>query len=282
LVLSALVAGCGGGDPPVPTDPVLDRHSRAGHVAISLDQPAEAIRQYGEALARARARDDPALIGDLAFNLAVTQVRAGQPEAALRTVREASAELMRRHAAVPAALQLAGAIALYRAGRLPEADAAAFVVESDPDRDIAMRAAFLRGLIADENGDVVGLRGALARLAAVREPEGLADQRELSARLALRERDPRRARAEAERAAELRRELFDYRALARCLALGARAAEETGDAAAAADFYLRAGRSAAAQGEKTSARRWLSRAIALGRDPVLASTARAALSGLDK
>src|SRR5205814_5108776 len=129
--------------------------------------------------------------------------------------RETSAELRRRQATVPSVLQLAGAIALYRLGRLPEADAAATAIEADSDRDIAMRAAFLRGMIADDNGDASGMRTALTKLAAAQEPEGLADQHELSARVALRERDPRRARAEAEQAANLRRELLDYRGLAR-------------------------------------------------------------------
>ena len=180
------------------------------------------------------------------------------------------------------ALRLAGSIALYRLGRLPEADTAAAAVEAEADRDVAMRAAFLRGLIADENDDVVGLRRASAQLAAAQAPEGLADQSELAARIALRERDPRRARAEAERAAVLRRDLLDYRALARCLALAARAAEEVGDSAVAADLYLRAGRSAAGQGEKTSSQKWLSRAIALSSDATLTSAARAALAGSDK
>jgi hypothetical protein len=282
-MLPALLGGCGGGDgPPVPTDPVLERHFRAGHAAIGLDQPAQAIRHYSEALARARARDDAAAIGDLAFNLVVTQERAGQPEIALRTFREVSAELARRNATIPPALRLAGAIALYRLGRLPQADAAAAAVEPGSDPEIAMRAAFLRGLVADENGDAAGLRRAFARLAAAKAPEGLGDQSELAARIALRERDPRRARAEAERAAALRRDLLDYRALARCLALAARAAEETGDPAAAADLYLRAGRSATAQGEKPSAREWLSRAIALSRDAALSSEARAALAGTNQ
>jgi len=278
LILSTLVVGCGGGDRPVPIDPVLERHSRAGHAAISLDQPAQAIRQYSEALAR----DDAAAIGNLAFNLAVAQMQAGQSEAALLTFRDTSTELTRRHETVPAALQLAGATALYRLGRLPEADAAAAPIEAASDRDTAMRAVFLRGLIADDNGDAVRLRAAAARLAVAQEPEGLADQHELAARLALRDRDPGRARAEAERAATLRRELLDYRALARCLALAARAAEQNKDIAAAADLYLRAGRSAAAQGEKGWARQWLLRAISLGQDAAFSAEARASLAAIDK
>jgi hypothetical protein len=79
-------------------------------------------------------------------------------------------------------------------------------------------------LIADDRADMAGLQAAWARIAGAREPEHQGDAAELAARLALRQGDPARARAEAERAADIRRTLLDYRSLARSLALAARAA----------------------------------------------------------
>ena len=45
-----------------------------------------------------------------------------------------------------------------------------------------------------------------------------------------------------------------------------------------ADLYLRAGRTAAAQGDAVAAKRWLGAAIALSRDPMLTQAARSLLA----
>jgi tetratricopeptide (TPR) repeat protein len=172
------------------------------------------------------------------------------------------------------------AVAAYRSGQPALADALAARVEDAPDRDAAARAAFLRGLIADDTGNAAGLRAALERLAHAQGPESEADTAELSARMSLRDGDTSRARTQAERAAELRRDLLDYRALARCLALAGKAAAQAGDSRAASRLYLRAGHSAAEQGDKPVATNWLNQAIALSRDPQLTQAARDALGAL--
>lgn len=254
----------------------MEQHAAAGQVALALEKPQQAVKQFSDGLARARERDDAAAIGDLAFNLAVAELRAEQPDAALETARDAEAELARRRITPGAELRLAEAIALYRAGQAEAADRVSAQVESAADGETGARAAFLRGLIADETGNIAGLRSALGRIAAATGAEHQADAAELTARLSLREGDARRARAEAERAADLRREVVDYRAMARCLALAGRAAAMLGDGAAA-DLYLRAGRTAAARGDKASAQRWLTEAVALSRDPVMTQTARSLL-----
>src|SRR5204862_4344938 len=169
---------------------------------------------------------------------------------------------------------------LCRTGQPAAAEAVAARIEAANDA-ISARAACLRGLIADERADVTGLQAALDRIAGSRESEQQADAAELAARLALRRGDTVRARAEAERAADVRRILLDYRALARSLALAARAAALAGDGPAGADLYLRAGRGAAAQDDKPSAKRWLHQAIDLSHDPTLTRSARAALTDLD-
>jgi tetratricopeptide (TPR) repeat protein len=278
---AALLGSCGGSsEPRAPIDPVLERQTTAGQTALALDRPNEAVRQFGDALARARERDDAAAIGDLGFDLAVAQLQAGEPAAALATARATAAELTRRAVPPPVTLQLAEAIALYRTAQAPAADEAAARVEQGGDASAAARAAFLRGLIADDRGDSAGLQAAQARVAAAKGPEHATDATELAARFALRTGDLSRARVAAEQAAAMRRELLDYRGLARCLALAASAAERAGDRPAAADLYFRAGRSAAARGEGTLARDWLERAIVLSHDPVLTAAARAGVASL--
>ena len=258
----------------------MERHANAGQAALSLERPQQAVAQFRDALTRARERDDATAISDFGFDLAVAELQVGQPDAALKTVSETEAELTRRGITPLPALQLAEAVALYRTGQSVQADVLAARVEGTTDREAAARASFLRGLIADDAGNDAGLRAAGQKIAAAPGPEHEADVDELSARLALRERDFPRARAEAEKAANLRRDLLDYRSLARSLALEARAAELAGDAAIAADLYLRAGRSAAAQGDIVAAKRWLNESIGLSRDPALSRAARFALTTL--
>lgn len=259
----------------------MERHSEAGQLALSLERPQQAVAQYQAALARARERDDAGAIADFGFDLAVAELQANQPDAALQSASETEAELIRRGSTLPPALQLAQAIALYRSGEPQAADRLAAQVETAGDRDTAARAAFLRGLIADNGGNVGALRVALSRITSVAGAEHEADADELSARLDLRNGDARRASAEAERVVERRRQLLDYRSMARGLALAAQAAEQAGDTALAADLYFRAGRSATADGERTEAKHWLALAITLSRDPVLTRAARSVLATAD-
>jgi hypothetical protein len=180
----------------------------------------------------------------------------------LADARRTRAEFERRGAEPFPALQLAEATALYRTGAVAEADRAAQPIQRAADTDAAARATFLRGLIADERGDEAGLSAAVDRLSGAKTQALEADFAELAARLALRRSDPVRARQQAARAAELRQQTLDYRGLARALAIEGVAAERAGDDAAA-DLFLRAGRSAAAQGDKADARKWLRRATSL-------------------
>src|SRR5690242_12827315 len=131
----------------------IERYGYAGQAALTLEHPRQAVEQFQRALARAHERDDAEAIGDFGFNLAVAQLHAGQPEAALITAREIEAELMRRSnnpgGATLAVLRLAEAIALYRTDQLAAADAVATQIETGSDA-VSARAAFLRGLIADD------------------------------------------------------------------------------------------------------------------------------------
>lgn len=125
-------------------------------------------------------------------------------------------------------MKLVEAIALYRIGALTVADATAIQVEGGGEAKASARASFLRALIADDR-DTAGLERELSAIVVTLGPEQQADAAELSARIALRQGDVVRARAEALRASDLRRDLLDYHSLAGSLALAARAAEPADD-----------------------------------------------------
>ncbi|HEV2548286.1 MAG TPA: hypothetical protein VGU20_13185 [Stellaceae bacterium] len=282
LVLAALAA-CGGGAPPsaTPVDETLQRETQAGRLAYELERSDEAVARYRAALTRAQERDDLGAIGDLGYNLSVAELRDNHPDRALADARQTRAELERRGAKPSPALLLAEATALYRLGAAADAEGIAARVAGDSDRDAAARATFLRGLIADEHGNAQGLAAALAALGAPATPSLQADAAELSARLALRRNDLTSAREEATRAAALRRDSLDYRGMARTLALAGEAARLSGDNAGAADLFLRAGRSALAQGDKPSARTWLQQSTALAPKSIVAAAASDLLHQLD-
>jgi hypothetical protein len=275
-------------DPGSKQDQTLTQHQQAGELAYSLDRPEEAVAQYQLALAQAEARDDLTAIGNLSFNLVVAQLRANQPAAALATARLAQAELQRRGSSSFPALDLAAATALYRTGDATGADAAAARLQAGGDKDMTAAASFLRGLIADDRNDLGGLQAAFQSLnAAMQVPAGTvakpaqqADHAELQARLDRRQGQFADARTQALQAADLRRDLFDYRGLARALSVAADAAEKAGDPAGAADLYLRAGRSAAAQHDPDLAKPWLARAQQLSKDPAIRAAAQEALDSL--
>ncbi len=283
LACLALLSACGSRGPSGPqplADQPLDRSERAGRLALELERPEEALAQYRAALARARARDDAAAIGDNGYNLAVVELRLDRPRDSLATAQTIRAELGRRGVTPFPALLLAEAAAQYRLGRRDAADALAAEVARGDDADAALRAWFLRGLIADDRGDAATLAAAEAALAPSQEFGFRADREELAARLALRRGDAAGARAGAMRTSELRRDTLDFRGIARALGLAADAARAEGDTAGAADLYLRAGRAAAEQNDTTAARGWLDRALLLSRDPALTAAARQARASL--
>jgi hypothetical protein len=266
LAVIALLAGCSSPPKGPPDDAALTRLGHAGDIAFNLEQPAQAAEQYRAALARARARDDAAAIADAGFNLATAQLRSGQPQAALDSAHELQAELARRGKTDPA-FELIAATALFRLNDLAASDAAAAGLAGSADPALANAAWFLRGLIADAQANRPGVEKAAGSLTKTADA---ADAAELRARLS---HDP----ALALHAANLRRTELDYRGMARCLAL---AAQLTPDPASAADLYLRAGRSAAAQGETADARVWLTAARDQAADTGLRQDADEALQHL--
>lgn len=279
--LGLLLISCAASKSPAPAeDATLSQDAQAARLALSLDRPREAVMQYRRALARARASDDRAAIGDYGYDLAVAQLAANDPRGALASARETAADLERRGVAPFPGLSLVEATALYRIGATREADQLAALAERGGSQAVGARATFLRGLIGDEAGDLGALRSATARLAHPVSQEQLADYDELAARLDRREGRNAQAASAAQAAADIRRATLDYRDMARALAVAASATERIGNFPAAADLYLRAGESAAARGDAKAARSWLGAALRLGRDPALIRQARQTLGAL--
>lgn len=268
------LTGCGGsakeGGPPPDTQ--LDQANNAGTQALSMDLPAVAVRQYKLALKRAYERDDAAAIGDIGCNLALAQTRAGDPKAALATVHETRRELDRRHTKVPAELILVQAAAAYRNGDVAGADGAAqeVLARAPTDPDTVRRAWYIRGIVAAERGDGAALARAIAALPAAPAPAAKpsaldGDRPELVGRAALLDGRTSDAQAAFEQAADDRRQILDYRGMARALALAGDAALKANRTGDAASFYLRAGRSTLLQGDKTAAQPMLRHAEDLAR-----------------
>ena len=266
MLVVLLLAACSSTPKSNPQDATLARLGHAGDIAFNQQQPDQAAAQYRAALARARTADDAAAIADAGFNLATAEMRAGRPRDAMQTAHDVSAELARRGITDPD-FELISATALFRLGDLPASERAAVALTGAKDPALANAAWFLRGLIADARHDRAGLRNAIAAMTPAADP---ADVAELRSRL---EHSP----ALAQQAADLRRAALDYRGMARALAL---AGQFTPAASDAADLYLRAGRSAAAQGDAADARTWLGRARELTSNTTLRADAEQALHGL--
>jgi tetratricopeptide (TPR) repeat protein len=282
--LLGCLAACGGSVADTHSDPAdetLQREINAGQLAFQLERPEEAVARYQDALKRAQARDDLAAIGDLGYNLAVAELEANHPDKALEVARSTDEEVKRRGGVPFAGLTLVEATALYRTGDLDGADELAKKAAASGDPEAAARATFLRGLIADDRDDALELTSASQALKEATDPSLQADAKELAARLSLRQKSFAAAQTDAEQAALLRQKTLDYRGLARALALGGEAANDAGDAKTASDLYLRAGRSAAAQGDAVSARKWLEESVRLATDDSVRNEANELLKNLN-
>jgi hypothetical protein len=264
------LAACGGGTPVdtgPPPDVRLDQANRAGTQALSVDMPSLAVREYKVALARAYERDDATAIADVAYNLALAQMKAGDAKAALATVHDARGELERRRVEIPAELFLVQAAAAYRTGDLGGATAAAQDALGRPakDPDTVPRAWFIRGLVAADQGNGAALDQAIAALPAGKQADLEADRQELQGRAALLAARPADALALLEQSASKRQQALDYRGMARALSFAGDAALRSNRAAEAAEFFLRAGRSSLLRGDTAAALPLLKRAEDLTR-----------------
>jgi hypothetical protein len=272
-VAALALAACGGGAPVdtgPPPDVRLDQANTAGTQALSMDMPSLAVREYKVALARAYERDDAGAIADIAYNLALAQMKAGDSKAALATLRDTRAELERRHVQISAELFLVQAAAAYRNGD-PGAAAAAAQDALDrqaKDPDTVPRAWFIRGLVAADRGDGAALNQAIAALPPAKQADLQADRQELEGRAALLSNRPADALALSGRRPSAGARLPG---MARALSFAGDSALHSNRAADAADLFLRAGRSALLQGDTATALPLLKHAEDLARQTAQAS-----------
>ncbi len=244
-------------------DQEFERTNRAARRAFDNGRLQQAVDLYKQALERAYVLDDFNAIVDSQYNLAVCLTGLNSYEEALERVNQSKAELVRANQNIPVDILLLEATILYRLGKLDIAWQITDRILMDPSRlseAIQSKSHFLRGLIAGERDDINQLRNEIASLGKPSMAGLRADRQELLGRLSMAEENWNEAIEAFDRTAEFRREDFDYSEMVNALAMAARACEQAGKLSEASKRYLRAGRSAAQQGENRDALNWLDRA----------------------
>ena len=244
-------------------DDEFERTSRAARTAFDNGKFQQAVNLYNQALERAYVLDDLNAIVDSQYNLAVclTGLRSYGP--ALERVNQAKIELARSSRSIPADILLLEATIQHRLGNLD--DAWQLTEKISQESNLASAAVigkthFLRGLIANAKGDISQLRREIAFLDTPAVIGLRSDREELAGLLSMAKGNWHEAAEAFDRTAELRREDFDYSGMVNALAQAAWSYEQAGKLSEASKRYLRAGRSAAQQGENRDALKWLNRA----------------------
>jgi tetratricopeptide (TPR) repeat protein len=283
--------GCGSRQT-VPQGPAVDqdfeRTKRLARTAFESNRIQQAANLYRQTLERAYLRDDLAAAIDAGYNLAVCLTLLQSDQEALELVIQAREELSRADQPVPTDILLLEATILYRLGRSQEAwqltEDILKVSDTIPSA-VQSKTHFLRGLIANERGDLETLNEEITALAESNSPVIRADREELIGHLSLKQRRWDEAVLAFDEAASLRRQMLDYRGMVKALAKAGETCEQAGRSVPASRRYLRAGQSAALQGNSDQAQIWLTRAAQLaerGGDENIAQEARLQLSQLQK
>ena len=262
-------------------DDAFERTNRAARLAYDNGQLQQAVGLYKQALDRAYVLDDSNAIVDSQYNLAVCLTGMKSYVEALERVNQSKAELARTNQSIPADILLLEATIGYRMGKLEDAWQLTDKILLDPSglsEVIQSKTHFLRGLIVSEWDDTNQLRHEIASLGEPSTAGLRADREELVGRLALAESAWNEAVEAFDRTAEFRRDDFDYSEMVNALALAAWACEQAGQLSEASKRYLRAGRSAARQGENRDALNWLTRAEKLAGEAGDEPTAKQARS----
>ena len=292
LVAGVLLWGGCGSSPQVREKPGADRNlerfTKAARQAFDKGQFEQAASLYQRVLERALARDDSGAVVDAQYNLAVCLMKLNSHAEAMQVVRQAEAELALSDQKKLSELLLLKAMLYYKSAELDAAWQITTQILSmtpKPSTVIIGRTHFLRGLIAVERQDINQLRNEIAALGNPKNPLLRGDLAELKGHLARMQQDWVAAVKAFDEAAVLRREAIDYQAMRKNLALAAEASERAGEIRGASQRYLRAGRSAAVQGDDDAARLWLMRAEQLagevGEDQI-AHAARLFLKRIEK
>jgi tetratricopeptide (TPR) repeat protein len=262
-------------------DEEFERTNRAARMAFDTGKLQQAVGLYQQALERAYILDDLNAIVDSQYNLAVCLTGLNSYVEALERVNQSKAELARTNQNIPADILLLEATIVYRLGKLDDAWQLTDKILLDPSRlaeAIQSKTHYLRGLIAGEWDDINQLRLEIASLGKPSTAGFRADREELVGRLAMAQSNWNEAIEAFDRTAEFRRDDFDYSEMVNALALAAWACEQAGKPSEASKRYLRAGRSAARQGENRDALNWLNRAEKLAQEAGDEATAKQARS----
>jgi tetratricopeptide (TPR) repeat protein len=268
------LAGCAAPRPqhPQPEDERLAQLARGARTAFDQDDPRRAVVLHEQALQRALVLDDPGEIGNAAYNLAMTLVRAGDYNRAGRLLREAEAELIRANANLADVL-LVQAMLAHTVGDHATASRLAGEVlmrpQSRPRGVHHAQVLLLRGMIAAEAGDSTRSREALETAREMigedAEVELRARLTQLAGRVALLEGQPLGAARNFDREAARWQQAGQFREMTRALLRAADAYQSGEDPDRASERLYRAARSALAQGAELPAHQWLKRADALAR-----------------
>ena len=267
LVIAILVLGGCGSSVQVQKGPAFDedleRFNRAAQQAFDSGRLQQAVSLYQKALDRAYIRDDFRAVLDAQYNMAICLINLQFYAKALEVIQQAKTETAMAGQRPAADFLLLEATVVYLRGDL---DAARKITDrilaATPQASaiVQSKTYFLRGLIADKEGDIDKLREAIVSIGQPDLPQLRADRYELSGYMAMAEQNWDEALNAFEAATELRRATLDYRGMAKALALAGKAGEKAGHANEAAVCYLKAGRSAALQGQIDDALSWLKQA----------------------
>ena len=293
LLLAAIcmtINGCGATpkNSAVPSvDEALESTNHVARSAFEKGMYKQAAGIYQTVLEMAYVRNDPGVILNTRYNLAICLMELERYPEAIKLVNQVHEELLVENESMPLDLLLLEATIFYRNNQMDDSwktteKILAGHTSSSPT--IKAKTYFLRGLIASDRQDIAGIRESMQKMG---QPESLVVQSariELQGRLAMAENRWDQAITFLDQATRLRREVQDYRRMAITLALSAAASEKTGNTVAAAAGYLQAGRSAAFRDDRSNARKWLTQAAVLfkqaGNDALTAES-KALLSALD-
>lgn len=267
LAFAVLVFGGCASSGPVREEPAVDenleRFNRAAQQAFDNGRLQQAAAFYGKALDRAYIRDDFKAIVDAQYNMAVCLMNLQSYEEAFEVIQQAKTEMTMAGHDRAVDFLLLEATVIYGMDHYAEAwEITRQILATTPQASpvVQSKTNYLRGLIASKQGDTDRLLEAIVSLGQPELPQLSADRYELMGHLAMAEQRWDEAVKAFESAIELRREVRDYRGMVKALALAGKACEKAGYNNDASVRYLRAGRSAALQGQFDQAYSWLSRA----------------------
>ena len=267
LAMFVLILGGCGSSAPVQKSPAIDedleRFNRAAQQAFDSGRLQQAVAFYRKALDRAYIRDDFSAALDAQYNMAVCLINLQSDAEAYAVIEQAIAEMaMAGYSREPDFLILEATVLHLRG----DSDAAWKITDqiltATPQASsiVQSKTHYLRGLIASKQGNTDKLREAIVSIGQPDLPLLRADRYELLGHLAMAEQHWDEAVKAFEAATDLRREARDYRGMVKSLALAGKASEKAGHADEASVRYLRAGRSAALQGQFDDALDWLNQA----------------------